>query len=115
MQPASQKKGHSSFVAKGEVEEEVKATRVEMATSVLELVELARAGDVKEMHMEGVDVGDPANLGKFDIDFCGAISKCRGVQVLALTYGQMEPGSAHRLATGRTTPQPAAACLQVLI
>ena len=94
----------SSFVHKKEAEEEVNATRVEAAASVADLVALAQAGDVKEMQMEGVDVGDPANLGKFDIDFCGAIAKCRGVQVVGVTYGQMEPGSAHRLATGRTIP-----------
>lgn len=45
-------------------------------------------------------MGDPVNLGQFDIKFCGAISKCKGVQVVSVTYGQMEPGSAHRLATG---------------
>ena len=101
-----------AFVTQEEAEQ-VKATRVETAATVLgetpqtrspggcapltrawvwvcvrggaawmpELVELAKASDVKEMHMEGVDIGDPATLGKFDINFCGAIAKCRGVQV----------------------------------
>jgi hypothetical protein len=52
---------------------------------VAELVELASADDVKEMYMEGVDLGDPlgGNMVKFDINFCGAISKHRGVQVCA--------------------------------
>jgi hypothetical protein len=96
-------KASSGFVSKEEAEAEVKATRVETAASVPELVELAKADDVKEMHMEGVDMGDPANLSRFDIDFCSAVAKCRGVQVLGVTYGQMEPGSAHRLATGMPT------------
>lgn len=100
----AQRRTPSSFVHKGEAEEEVNAVRVETAASVADLVALAQAGDVKEMQMEGVDIGDPANLGRFDIDFCGAIAKCRGVQVVGVTYGQMEPGSAHRLATGRAIP-----------
>ena len=53
-----------------------------------ELVELASAADVKEMYMEGVDLGDPLgeNMCKFDINFCGAISKHRGVQVCVCVW-----------------------------
>jgi DNA-binding FadR family transcriptional regulator len=71
---------------------------------VQELTDLAKAGaivgDIKELHMQAVDLSDPANVSQFDLKFCYAIAKCKGVQVLSLTYGQMESHLAHRLATG---------------
>jgi len=94
----------SSFIRKEDAEPEVVATRVECISSVQELTDLAKAGaivgDIKELHMQAVDLSDPANVSQFDLKFCSAIAKCKGVQVLSLTYGQMESHLAHRLATG---------------
>ena len=42
-----------------------------------ELLELVQADDVKELYCEGVDFGDPANLGKLESNFCKGLAACR--------------------------------------
>ena len=36
---------------------------------------------MKEIHMEDVDLGEPANVGKFDIQFCSMVPKHRAIEV----------------------------------
>ena len=74
------------------------ATRIATPASLAELVELAGADDVLELHMEGVDLGEPVALSKFDHQCCPPLAKQRGCEVLALTYCSLEAGSVHKLA-----------------
>ena len=74
------------------------AARIATPASLAELVELAGADDVLELHMEGVDLGEPVALSKFDHQCCPPLAKQRGCEVLALTYCSLEAGSVHKLA-----------------